>query len=475
MYSKLTILLLLLFTFGQFSNIQKASALPIDWNGQFGFDTNLLKDVRKTTDDCSQADDSYCVGNDEDNARYQSYIFKLKPTIVVNDSATIKGEISTGSIRGGFTGEDTQGGTSYFAQSPSGASTLTFNQLYAELYADTALFKVGKFSKHFGLGAVISGGSGVWDRYFSVYNGLEATFNLGKFSIAPVFAKIQTPAPADSANPHSGKYDANETGIVASYNDPNSNFDFSAYYAVRSVETDSELYGADADSSEVTIIDIYFRKAWEKFSIAMEIPMLSGEAGRTYGGASASEDLDIESKAFILETAYQANEKWKLGLNAGMVGGEDGSDEFSGMFLHPNYKIGELMFAYNYRGFQDGSDIFNGSVTNATFAKLYANYKSEAWTWKLALIMAKANEAASEGEAFYNQDTNKFANANFDQDDDLGMEADIAFDYQWNPSILVSGYLAYWQTGDFYGFTNTAQELEVADVTATGMSLSLSF
>lgn len=470
MLSKITFYLL-----GFFTLIQFAHALPIDWNGQFGFDTNLIQDVRRTTDDCTTGD-GYCVGNDEDNARYQSFIFKLNPTIVVNDSASIKAEISTGNIRGGFMGEDTEGRASYYAQSPSGEQALSLNQMYAELYADTALFKVGKFAKNFGLGALINDGDQIWDRYFSVYNGLEARFNLGKFSVAPIFAKIQSPNPTNApvaSDSHTGKYDTSETGIAASYNDPNKNFEFSVYYSVREVETQSDLYGANKGPSEVTLIDIYFSKAWDKFSIAMEIPMLTGEVGTIYG-TNQKEDLD--TNAYILETAYQINNKWNIGLNGGIVKGEDGQDEFNALFLHPNYKIAELMFAYNYRAFQNGGDIFDASVTNASYAKLFANYKSEAWTWKLAFIMAKANETASDGKAFYNQESNTIvASANGDQDDDLGMEFDVAFDYQWNPNILVTGYLAYWQVGDFYAFTSTGDDLSMSNITATGMKLSMSF
>ena len=455
---------------GLFLVPQTTLALPVDWNGQFGFDTNLIQDVKRTGDECPGVN-GYCPGNDEDDARYQSYIFKLRPTIVVNDSATLKGEISSGSIRGGFMGEDTEGRSSYFAQSPSGEQTLNINQFYAELYADTALFKVGKFSKGFGLGTIINDGDDVWDRYFSVYNGIEAKFNLGKFSITPFYAKIESPDTA-SGNSHTGKYDTDETGIIASFTDPNKNFEFSVYYGKRSVETNSDLYGAGAGPSDVTLIDVYFTKAWENFKIAMEIPMLSGSAGTIYNTA---EDEDLDANAYILETAYKLNTRWTMGLNAGMVSGEDGEGDFNGLFLHPNYRIAQLMFAYNYQGFQNGSDIFSSSVTNATFAKLFAVYESEAWRWNMSVVMANAMETAQDGDSFYNQETNSYLTATGDQADDLGLEADISFDYRWNPKVIVSGYLAYWQVGDFYGFTNTGDDVSVSNVTATGMKLSMDF
>lgn len=466
MSSKISLLLTGLLI-GAFT-MSQAQALPIDWNGQFGYDTNLIKNVRRTTDDCTGG---YCPGDSEDNARYQSYIFKLSPTIVVNDSATVKGELSTGSVRGGIAGEDAGGRNSYFAQSPNGQSTITLNQLYAELYGDTAMIKVGKFAKNFGLGAIVSDGSDIWDRYFSVYNGFELRFDLGKFSVAPTFAKISSPAIGDGQQ--NGSQDANETGITASYNDPTNNFEFAVYYALRNVETESELYPNTTTSSNVTLIDIFFSKRWERFKIAMEIPMLSGEVGDIYGGS----DQDLDTNAYILETSYDLNERWTVGLNGGMVKGEDGQDDFTGLYLNPNYKIAKLMFAYNYAGFQDNQDIFNGSVTNANFAKLYANYESEAWRWYLGVVMAMANQTAQEGDTFYNQDAGAQSStaAASDQSDELGMELDIVFDYKWNPNVTVSGYLAYWQVGDFYAFDNSGEDLETSDVTATGLSVSLDF
>ncbi|MBC75759.1 MAG: hypothetical protein CME64_07065 [Halobacteriovoraceae bacterium] len=448
-------------------------ALPIDWNGTVGFDTNIIENVKRTDEACTQSDESYCPGDDNDHARYQSYVLRLAPTIIVNDSATIKGEISTGAIRGGFMGDDSQAQSSFYSQSPSGEQQLAVNQFYAELYADTALFKVGKYAKNFGLGAVINDGSDTWDRFLSVYNGVEANFMLGKFSIAPFWAKIDSPANGTNQF-QTGKYDSTETGIIANYDDKNQNFQFSVYYGVRDVETNNDLYGDDTGPAEITLIDVFVKKSWEKFSLGLEIPMMSGEAGQVFG---TSEDVDVDSNAYIFQAAYKLNPRWELGLDAGMVKGEDGEDQFNAMYLHPNFKIAQLMFAYNYQAFQnnDQGNIFSSSVTNSTYAKLFANYSSDAWTWRLALIMATASETASNGDSFYNHEKNSISTASADQEDDLGMEVDVAFDYQWNPNILVTGYFAHWQVGDYYGFTNSGEGVETSDVTATGLKLSLEF
>lgn len=455
-------------------------ALPIDWNGSVGFDNNIITNARRTTDSCTGGGASYCINEDNSNARYQSFILKLNPTIVINDSASLKGEISTGRLRGGFAGEDTQAQSdSYFSQSTSGTQTLTANQLYLELYADTALYRFGKYAKGFGLGGFINKGTNTWDRYFSLYDGFEAEFKLGKFTLTPVYSRISSPVNGvdgtDSTDEDrfSGRYDTIETAISGVYKDPNKNFEFGIYYAIREVETNSELYGTGSGPNSVTLMDVYFKKSWDNFGIALEVPMLSGDVGTTYGTAS---EEDIDTNAFIFESYYDFNSKWRLGLDAGSVKGEDGEDEFNGMYLNPNYRIAEVMFRYNLGGFQNrNQDIFNSSINNANYAKLYTRYQSDEWTWNIAVIMATANESASNGDQYYNHETNTFATATEDQDDDLGMEVDISFDYQWNPNIYVSGFVGYYQVGDFYAFTNGTDDIGVEDITASGFRLSLDF
>src|SRR5690606_34476587 len=81
-----------------------AMALPIDWSGPFGVDTHTI------SNSCRAEDSSGTVGSQgidgKCNAGFQTYIFKLNPQIIVNDGVTLKGEISTGHIRGGFAGDN---------------------------------------------------------------------------------------------------------------------------------------------------------------------------------------------------------------------------------------------------------------------------------------------------------------------------------------------------------------------------------
>jgi len=448
---------------------QAVSAAPIDWKGTLAFDSNIIKDVRRTGDNCTPSDGSQCINPDEDNARFQSMVLKLNPNLIINDGITIKGELSTGSSRGKKLGQSTsydQSGGSYYAQTTS--SDLTVNQIYAEIYADTALYRVGRFSKHFGLGAIVSDGSNSFDRFFSGYEGFEAKLKLGNFHLTPMWAKTY------SSNNPNGKYDSYESSIAAVYDNANKNMKFGVYYSIKEVESSDELYSTG--SQNVTLIDVYFSKVWGDLNFQLEVPMLSGEINNLYGTGDAS----FDTNAYITETTYQLNSKWKLGLNAGMIKGDDGSSSsFEGMYLHPNYKISEIMFKYNYHAFMNntaGQDIYSSSMVNANYAQFFAHYSSDEWTWRMSALLAKANEVASSGDQFYNHEKKKLVTAAADQSDDLGYELDIAFDYQWNPNVVFTSYLAYHAVGEYYTFTNVdGDELEKSNVTATGMRLSVNF
>lgn len=467
-------LLTVTFVAGSF----QAFALPIDWNGTLGFDQHIIKNVRGTTDSCAgtPAEGSQCIKDDSKHARYQSMLLKLQPTIIVNDSTSIKGELSTGTTRGGYLGDNIEGSSSssYFAQSSKG-STLSINQIYAELYADTALFRVGKFSKNYGLGAVVNAGNGSWDRYFSAYDGIEAEFKLGNFKLIPVMAKLDS-----KTGLNNGKYDTNETSVVAMYDNSNKNLKAGVFYGQREVETNSDLYDTTSNTGtgphNVTIIDVFFNKSWGDFNLAMEIPMLSGDVGTAYGSTTKQ---DLDAKAYIIETSYQLNPRWKLGLNAGFVGGSD-DDQSSqeALYLHPNYKIAEIMFNYNLSGFQDQNEnIYNASIVNTNYTRLFAHYTNDAWSWRFDFIMATANEVAKKGSKFYDHKSKSYSTAvaAADQDSNLGMEFDVAFDYEWSPSIVVTGYAAHYQVGDFYAFTNSATELSLSNITASGFKLNIGF
>lgn len=452
-------------------------ALPIDWNGSLGIDTNIIMNARKTSDNCGGSipnNGSQCIVNTKNDARFQTYVLKLNPSILVNDSATVKAEISTGSIRGGFLGENTTWGgeaaSSYYHTHTDGNNSLAFNQIYAELYGDTGLFRVGKFSKHFGLGAILNGGKNSWDRFYTQYDGIEAELKLGNFTATPIWAKIYS----DQNLPH-GQADLLEKGLTAQYDNSESNMKVGLYYGLRESGSDTTFYN-NATSNDINIIDIYFEKKWDKFQIALEIPMISGKIGNAYYTTASA---NFDSKAYIFESSFELNPRWVFELNAGLVQGDDGTtNDFEGAYLHPNYKIANILFAYDYQGFNvSNRNIFQSSLANAQYVQFGAKYLSDSWNYKLFATIANANQVAKNGESFYDHENRSLiASANEDQAVDLGYELDFEFDYIWNPSILISGSVNYLKVGDYFAFDNDANsEISLSNVTSYKLNMSVNF
>lgn len=475
-------------------SINSAFALPIDWNGVFGVDTHLLNNVCRTKDDVAKTPGSGTQGISGDcGASFQTYVFRLNPQVIVNDGVTLKGELSSGFIRGGFAGtegtntEDQSGQTgnnSYYFVTPAQRSALNVNQMYMELYADAALVKLGRFSRHYGLGTIFDNGTDAWDRFFTMYDGIEAEMKISNFSLVPYYSKISSFDDTTNRAQPAGGWDVRETGVVAKYDNKNRDLVVSILYAKRFSEAKNSLYHSSTNhttatnrgKSEVTIIDPYVSKRWNKFKIAAEAPMLTGDYGNVYG-ATPAENSKISANAYVLEASYEMNPKWEIGFNGGQVSGDKGSSgKFEGTYLHPNYHVAELMFRYRYNAFNEGNEnVFNSSIANTRYLKFYANYKSDKWVWKGGFITAKALETAKNGELAYHHEENYRFTAAADQADDLGNEIDLGFDYRWNPNVVISGYYGYWFVGDYYAFSNTTTELETADVHGGGLRATLEF
>ncbi|HLT22808.1 MAG TPA: hypothetical protein VKZ84_05170 [Bacteriovoracaceae bacterium] len=474
--------------------INTAQALPIDWSGTFGVDSHYLSNMRMTSDKVTTAQDgSQAIEGSKNGTNFQSYIFKLNPTIIINDGVTLKGEISTGSIRGGFAGDEggNENNGSYFFTSPSQNSTLNLNQLYAELYADTALIKIGRMSKHYGLGVIYDNGTDAWDRFFTMYDGIEAEMKIGNFSLIPYWAKISSLNDKRNSDP-SGKHDVREIGAIAKYHNKNSDLLVSILYAKRSSEPDNTFYQRNDQTTtpppsteigrgktEVTIIDPYIEKKWGKLKVAFEAPIITGDYGNVLGAVGTG-NSKIAANAYILDAQYDINPKWEVGLKAGQISGDKaGTNKFEAAYLHPNFQIAELMFRYYYPGFSNNSNdsrsIFNSPITNAQFARLHGTYKTDKWNWKAAFIFANAMETAQAGKDSYNHQRNYAFRSDYKQDKSLGYEIDFGFDYMWNPNVVVSGYYGYWFVGDYFAFNNTNKEQSLSNVHGGGLRVTVGF
>lgn len=473
-------------------SINSAFALPIDWTGVFGVDTHMLSNTCRTSDDVvkipATKNGTQGISGDCD-ANFQTYIMKLNPQIIVNDGVTLKGELSTGHIRGGIAGDnsannqDESGNNAYFFTTPAQNSALNVNQMYMELYADTALVKIGRMSKQYGLGIVYDAGNDPWDRFFSMYDGIEAEMKIANFSLVPYYAKLSSLNNDNSKAEPSGSYDVRELGVTAKYDNKNRDLVVSVLYAKRSSESKNNLYNSDNTTgttslrgkTEITVIEPYLSKKWNKLKVALEASIQSGEYGDVYKDGSGNSKLS--ANAYILDAKYDLNPKWDVGFTGGQVSGDKGdTGKFEATYLHPNYQIADLMFKYNYAAFTEGGrSVFDSSITNTRFYKFHGHYKSDKWTWKGALIMATALETAEAGKRAYHHEESYSFQSTEDQDNDLGFELDFGFDYKWNPNVTISAYYGYWKVGDYYSFTNTSEELSLSNVHGGGLSATLEF
>ncbi|HXH32003.1 MAG TPA: hypothetical protein VNJ01_14430 [Bacteriovoracaceae bacterium] len=429
------------------------------------------------------------IANGDNEAIFQTYIFKLNPQIIVNDGVTLKGELSSGYIRGGFAGDnsannlDGSGNNSYFFTTPAQSSALNVNQMYMELYADTALIRIGRMSRHYGLGMVFDSGTDPWDRFFTMYDGIEAEMKIGNFSLIPHYAKISSRNDgAEEGSPASGSFDVSELGVIAKYDNKNRDLVASVLYAKRSSERKNALYHAtepttgsfNRGDTEVTVIEPFISKRWNKLKLSAEATLQSGEYGNVYDATISSK---LNAQAFLLEAKYELNPKWETAILAGQVSGDDGSsNKFEATYLHPNFHIADLMFRYHYPSFNEGNkSVFDSSITNAQFLRIAGNYKTDKWTWRGAFIFATAMETAKAGLSYHHEENYRF-NSTADQADELGYEFDFGFDYQWNPNVTIGGYYGYWFVGDYYAFSNDpAGELSIEDVHGGGLRATLEF
>ena len=486
-------------------SINSALALPIDWTGVFGVDTHLLNNTCLTKTKVDEnlkpipgatppgtgvRNGTQAIRNGDCNSSFQTYTLRLNPNIIINDGVTLKGEISSGYLRGGFAGGDSannadgSGNNSYFFTTPAQRSALNVNQMYMELYADTALIKIGRFSRHFGMGMTFDNGNDPWDRFLTMYDGIEAEMKIGNFSVTPHFAKISSYNGNNNNNNSnaSGAQDVRELGLTAKYDNKNKDFIASVIYAKRSSEPQNKIFttnsttstGDPRGSTSVSVIEPYVAKKWNKLKVSAEGTIQTGDYGRVDSSIGKAK---IDAKAFILDVKYDLNPKWDIGAMGGQVSGDKGStNKFEATYLHPNFHVADLMFRYNYAGFTEGGrSVFDASITNAQFYKLYGNYKTDKWTWKSAFIIANALETAKSGSRSFQHQENYSYAADAHQDDNYGWELDLGFDYRWNPNVIISGYYGYWNVGDYFSFTNGNGKIETASVNGGGLRATLEF
>ncbi len=457
----------------------RAFCAPIVWHGDFGVDTTRINSYRYTsnevappTPNSSELGSQLIPGGDgnAENAAWQSYLFKMQPTIVINDTATLHGEISSGYGRGGFLGDDStkQGvsdslgyesfGNALYYHNTTDGTPITINQLYMNLFTqDVGTFTFGRIPLNWGLGAVYNNGDELWDRHFSSGDGLKIQFKLGNFYFTPYWTKLS------NGGTQVNNDDAKDYGISVLYDNVDKDLAFGVLYSIRSASGRNNTYATsdiDGDGnkdllggSDVKMWNLYFHKYWKKFSLAGEFAFISGELSNLFQN---NDVVDYSANTLVVETAYKFSDQWQIGLDFGRATGENSSqNEYSAMYLHPNYQVAYMLFHYNLRAMtNENANIFDSYIHNATYLKLYSKFRGEKWDFYGGIIYAMAQETAQAGTTSYNHSTNTIFTAQETQDDSLGTEIDLGMDYHWNTSVTIGLKGAYLMPGDYFAFDN---------------------
>lgn len=441
-------------------NIQSVYALPVDWAGVFSVDTTRLSSYSKGVQPQSQNLGSQVIpliNSDAETAHVQTYLLKLQPTIIVNDSATIFGEMTTGYARGGRWGQ----GLEQTSHSDRGMGNVLYNyqnyreplhlsQIYAKYYANTATYVIGRQPLHWGLGAIFNNGEGVDSRFSSIEDGITAHLNIGNFRLSPYYMK------ANGSN-LDGQGDLRHIGIKALYQNNDQGLSLGLLYSKRRNKSTTMLLEDQEGGigpSEVRIIDLYFQKDIERFTVEAEFPVLTGSLG--------SSENTYSARALLAKASYELHPTWNLGLGFGYISGEDGQNdnELKALYLHPNYQVANLMFRYNLGGIagENNESIFDSYMTNVQYIKIMTSYQANQWVWELGFVMANALKVAQEGQSSFHHEKNTFFTASENQEKSYGFEIDLDFIYKWNTDVSVMGSLGYHFVGEYYAFDNSSTE-----------------
>ena len=456
-----------------------SEALPIDWHGSFGVDSTIISDYRRIK---SNSDNSGSTGTQEvaldpgkkGSASWQSYILKLDPVMVINDAGTFFAELTTGYANGGFLGDSAQtdstgviNGTSLSHYNQAKNQNLNIKKVYLEVYSDTATYLIGRHTYNWGLGALFSDGSNTWDRHASSHDGITMKLKIGNFNVTPYWSKVSNTGYTDTTN-------SKEYGTGFLYDNQERDISFGLLYGKKSASNNSLTVAGEND---ITITDIYLKKVFGKFDMAIEVPLMSGTLGKFTTGVSS-----YSAKALLLQTNYKHNDSWTFGFDAGQASGHDGNNgTFGALYLNPNYQVANLLFRYNLSAIAkeitdtNTASIYDSYITNTRYFKLRAGYASEKWTFDSALIKAIALKVAKTGSGAYNHATNKRFDANANQSNNLGTEIDLNADYHWNKEISIGTGLGYLVTGDYFGFTNTATPNSVKNSMLLQLNTSVTF
>ena len=461
---------------------QSASALELDWHGQFRAEENILfgytHNVPVPTG--SNPNNGYTVPlNGDSPATFQNLFFRLDPRVIVNDNISLHSDLWLGTPDRGMFGGNAPSGISTYEATQTGNATVSAHTLFAEVATDFGTIRVGRLPLNWGLGLVWNSktDNSTFDRLPSNGDGAGLVTKFGSFKFMPTVVKYQdynqNPtfpsatgiAGAPAATGNSGVSDYT---VALSYDNDDEQVNLGILFMRRIAGLNSNVlnpfslgttgsYNQANAGYAYNLWDFYVRKKSGIFTLEAEVPFVSGlVATHTYSAVSGA-----------VKGTAKTSDHWTLTADLGTASGQDnssvgnlGTTNLTAFSFHPDYRPGFLLFNYNYRNIalQSGSP-YDNPITDARFIALHADYTTGKWSHDFQWIYAMANKTADgvAGNAYYNNLDHQYQTetGGAAQDNSLGFEVDYSIGYEWDESIRFGLELGLYDPGKFYDFNNT--------------------
>lgn len=497
---------------GSLLGSSSALALDLDWSGQFRTESHWIYNYTLQRGASPKAPSSNLTGykvpsGGENNAFFQTLFMRVNPVVVVNDNVYIKSEWWVGDPIFGFFG-DAAGKTAdqrtYFG-SYSNGSTIRAQRFWGEFLTDFGTVQVGRAPINWGLGLFWNSGDSVYSRYHSTGDVIRMISKFGSFTFTPGVHKYSignnvggscinpsgTTVPCSTATVGGGGL--TDYTVSFKYDNLDEDLEMGLLYVKRiaagSQDASAGILGMNGMTagSNFNHWDIYGRKKLNQFTFAGEIPITTGDVS----------GVEYRTWAVALESKWDINRSWMVNGKVGHAPGQPDSETavpgvFKGYSFNPNYKVGLIMFNYQFRNFAGPNTLHNPSttannlqspfdnpITNANYLNLGGAFKTSKWTFRGNFVMAKADEAAGGSNFFYNTWTRSYqlkqANTG-PQNSFLGWEMDYGTTFDWDENFQFNFDLGWWFPGGYYKFTNTPNEtINLSPVFATVFQIGVVF
>jgi hypothetical protein len=471
-----------------------SQALELDWSGQFWAEYHYLHGYAMGSSSPSTSGGYAISGGGSKNASFETLFLRLKPHVLVNDNVSIRSEWWLGDPVFGLFGNaapSTSDQNQFYSQQSRGA-LITAQRFWGEFVTDLGTFQVGRLPLQWGLGIVWNSGDHLWDRYVSTSDAIRFIAQFGALTFVPSVLMRTTGSTIGGACQGSactvvqGSGGVTDYSVIAKYESLEEQLEVGVNLLRRiGGNVQQDIKGPIGSSMIWTMYDLFLKKKFSRFQLAVEAPIISG----SLGNASYS--------AFGLagELSYELSDAFLWNLKGGYASGQKNSrtttaSAFEAFYFNPNYHIAMILFNYQLANFSGPQTLNAGSSTsdlrspydnpivNAVYFSLGTQARiTEKWSLTPRLIAATAPQTAAPGGYYYNTWSRKFQQnqATSAQKSYLGTEIDLGLVFRWDDAIQFQLDQGLLFPGAYYAFSGNNTSNRLAAVYAMAIRVGVQF